>query len=505
MDLNIAVENLVQYGVLKLGYEKADVNFARNMILDALGVYDFKVGSADMAFVESQSVPDAIFAPLVDFAKENGKCEEGDEAVFATKLVAIVTPLPSVVQKKFNQILKEEGSEKATDYLFKLSVENYYIQKTMTDKNIYWKTDVKDGNFLEITINLSKPEKNNAEIAKLLSVPPAQNKYPLCPLCAENEGFNGGTAKNPRQTLRTVPIKLDGADWQLQYSPYVYYNHHAIVFSSKHSNMLIEESTFYKLTDFVGMFPHYFIGSNACLPIVGGSILNHEHFQGGGHFFPLHFASVAKQYKLDGFECKIERINWLNSAIRVTGKNQKAVCEVANKIYQSWLGYTDESVGILAETTAKHNALTPIARMIGEEYSIDLILRNNRTSEEHPAGIFHAHSEHHPVKSEGIGLIEAMGLYILPARLKTQLALLSEYLQGKKCDFEGFEIFEVPAKKLAEKFGTALSETEATAVVKEYVEETCRDILKNTAVFKDDEKGVCAFEKFIKNVGIMEV
>ncbi len=502
-NINIAVENLIAYGITKLGYLRGDKEYARNQILDALQIYDFVVGEADEEFVKNQTVPDEIFKPLASYAIENGIIKEVDSSVFATKLVSFVTPLPSVVNDKFQTLLKTD-SKSATDYLFDLSVKNYYIQKTATDKNIYWKTDVVDGNYLEITINLSKPEKNNAEIAKLLTEAP-KNKYPMCMLCKENIGFNGGAARNPRQTLRTIDVTLGGDLWHMQYSPYVYYNEHTICFSDVHSNMVISENTMEKICDYVETFPHYFVGSNADLPIVGGSILNHEHFQGGGHLFPMHFAEVEKTYKCDGFDVKIQRMNWLNSVVRVSGKNKAEVSKVAGHILKTWRSYTDESVGIFAKTTAPHNTITPVGRMLNGEYSIDLILRNNRTSEQHPHGIYHAHSEHHPIKSEGIGIIEAMGMFILPARLKRQLALVSDYLQGVIDNFDGYEILQPHAEMLGATHGRSLSKEDADKVVQTHVETTCREILGNTAVFKKDEKGEHAFEKFIKTLGFVDL
>lgn len=502
-NVNVAIENLIAYGITKLGYQKEDKEYARNQILDALKIYDYVVAEADTHFVNNQDVPDQVFAPLVHYAIKNDIIEEIDSSVFATKLVSLVTPLPSIVEKRFQKLMMI-NSKIATDYLFDLSIKNYYIQKTATDKNIYWKTDIVDGNYLEITINLSKPEKNNAEIAKLLTEAP-KNKYPMCMLCKENVGFNGGIAKNPRQTLRAVEVKLGGDKWHMQYSPYVYYNEHTICFADVHSNMVISENTMEKICDYVETFPHYFIGSNADLPIVGGSILNHEHFQGGGHLFPMHFSDVEKTYKCDGFDVKIQRINWLNSVVRVSGKNKEEVSKVCGHILQTWRNYSDESVEILAKTTAPHNTITPVGRMVDGEFSIDLILRNNRTNEAHPSGIYHAHSEHHPIKSEGIGIIEAMGMFILPARLKRQLALVSEYLQGNINDFEGYEILSPHAEILANSHGKALSKEDADKVVQMHVETTCREILKNTAVFKKDKEGEDAFEKFIKVLGFKEV
>ncbi len=502
-NISVAIENLLEYGIAKLGYDKCDKEYARNQILDAMGIYDFAISKADVDFVKKQTVPDKLFIPLVAYAIENGIIQDIHKDVFATKLVGFVTPLPSVVKKKFQTLMATE-SKSATDYLYDLSIKDYYIQKTATDKNIYWKTDVEDGNYLEITINLSKPEKSNAEVAKLLTNAP-KNIYPLCMLCKENVGFNGGAQRNPRQTLRTVELSLGGDLWHMQYSPYLYYNQHTICFADVHSNMKIGENTMEKICDYVELFPHYFIGSNADLPLVGGSILNHEHYQGGGHLFPMHFAKVKNTYLVDGYDVTVQRIDWLNSVVRITGANKKEVSKVAGHVLKTWRGYTDESVGIFAKTTAPHNTITPIARMKDGEFSIDLILRNNRTNQEHPDGIYHAHKVHHPIKSEGIGIIEAMGMFILPARLKRQLALVSEYLQGKVDDFIGYEILQPHAKMLEARYGRSLSVERAESVVKRHVEKTCREILKNTAVFKNDTKGEGAFEKFIKELGFKEV
>ncbi|MEG1520315.1 MAG: UDP-glucose--hexose-1-phosphate uridylyltransferase [Clostridia bacterium] len=459
-----AVNELVEYATFHLGLDKKDVVYVRNMLLDSLNLSDCYEGEIDSEKIKNMTVPDEILNSIAEYVKENAIVDELLIPNFLAKLMGLATPSPSAVERTFAEKYKAD-KKSATDYLYDLSIKNNYIQKTAVDKNLWWQADYKQGSSLEITINLSKPEKNNKDIAKLLTQ--KSTNYPKCALCYENVGFAGNLTKAARQNLRTIDLKLGGEEWFMQYSPYVYYDEHCIVINKEHHPMAVTSGTFEKLMEFVDIFPQYFVGSNACLPIVGGSILNHEHYQGGKHLMPLHYSAPRKFFVDKKYpDTEISILEWYNSCVRIESENEQHVIEEAKKLWATFEGYTDESVGIFAETNGeKHNAVTPIARRCGKKYIIEIILRNNITSEEHPDGVFHAHTEYHDVKSEGIGLIEAMGLFILPPRLLKSM------------------------------------ENEPNKYTKEYINNACQNILKNTAIFKDDEVGQKAFEVLLKKCG----
>lgn len=462
------VEELIEYAEIHLGMDKADKVYFRNLLLDSLNLTQASQADVDLEKIKKMTVPDEILNCIADYAREKNLVDEALIPNFLAKIMGLVTPSPSAVEKTFNA-LYEDDKNLATSYLYDLSIKNNYIQKTAVDKNLWWQADYDDGQSLEITINLSKPEKSNKDIAKLLTQ--VSTNYPKCMLCYENVGFAGNYSKPARQNLRTIDLELDGEKWFMQYSPYVYYDEHCIVINKKHSQMTISDSTFRKLTQFVEKFPQYFVGSNACLPIVGGSILNHEHFQGGLHMMPLHHAQSRRKFvDKNHLDVGISILEWYNSCIRIESENKDETVEVAKKIWSNFEGYSDESVGIYAQTDGeKHNTITPVARKSCDKFIIEIILRNNITSEEHPDGVFHAHKEFHDVKSEGIGLIEAMGLFILPPRVLKSM------------------------------------ESEPSKFTREYVNCACQNILKNTAIFKDDEKGQNAFNKFLNKCGFEEV
>ena len=338
--------------------------------------------------------------------------------------MGILTPPPREVRKKFTEACRE-SPEAATDWYYHFSQDTDYIRRYRIQKDMRWKTATEYGD-LDITINLSKPEKDPKAIAAAKNAP--QSGYPKCLLCPENEGYAGGLNHPARQNHRIIPLKIAGADWFLQYSPYVYYNEHCIAFNSQHIPMKIDRAAFCKLLDFVTIFPHYFIGSNADLPIVGGSILSHEHFQGGRYCFPMEKAPVEREIRFRDYEdVKAGIVKWPMSVIRLDCPNKERLVDLADKILTVWRGYTDENAFLFAETDGEpHNTITPIARRRGEDYELDLVLRNNITTEEHPLGVYHPHAELHHIKKENIGLIEVMGLAVLPSRLKGELAALEE-------------------------------------------------------------------------------
>lgn len=492
------IEELLLYAQLNLGLGGYDVIYARNIIMALLKItehYSEKLSDEEKQNIKKLDVPDILIQKLCDTARTENLAEEGMELSFASFIMSVLSPSPQCLADGFCRIKAEKGSEAACKYLLDISVKNNYIQKTAIEKNIIWQADF-DENYIEITINLSKPEKDNKEILKQLKKP--SSSYPKCMLCLENLGFMGNLNKPPRQNLRFVPVKLCGENWFMQYSPYMYYNEHCIVISENHTPMKVDKNTIIKLVDFAEQYPQYFIGSNASLPIVGGSILSHEHFQGGGHKMPLHFATDRKFYDTDINDVKISTVNWYNSVIRITSKKSDSVYIAACRVFDAWNNYNNEECGIIAQTTQHHNAFTPIVRKENGYYILEIILRNNRTSEQFPDGIFHAHPEHHNIKKEGIGLIEAMGLFILPARLKTQTEEIKKILMGEREYAEDLAVHEQMINKLKARQDGFLSPKEADSAITEYINETCKNILINTAVFKPDNKGLKAFDRFMQ-------
>ncbi|MBQ9481159.1 MAG: UDP-glucose--hexose-1-phosphate uridylyltransferase [Clostridia bacterium] len=506
----LLAEKLLRYARRFLHLKDTDEVYTRNLLLRELKLTAPYSGEEDISYIDGLDVPDTLVDELRSYAAENGLAAEGEENLFAAHILGLLTPVPSAVNEEFFCISGERGPQAACDYLYDMCVKNDYVQKTAIGRNLKWEYD--DGeNVLEITINLSKPEKDNKEIAKLLSKPTSGEKYPACALCKENEGF-GGTLTHPaRSNLRTVSVTLGGEPWFVQYSPYAYYNEHCIAISKKHTPMRVDGTTPVKLLDFVDIFPNYFIGSNAALPIVGGSILNHEHYQGGGHILPMRKAGVetplySKKYpNVHG-----GILNWYNSAARFSSESREELISAVTDIIEKWRGYTDETVGIYAFSGGNnHNTLSPIATKNGREYTIDVILRNNLTTDEYPDGVFHAHPEYFNIKKEGIGLIEAMGLFILPGRLKRQTAEIEKILSGERA-FDEAELDSPDCDlyvhrdmivKLKGENARLLSREEAAEKVRGYINEVCAKILECTAVFKRNEQGKKAFLKFFNAVG----
>lgn len=511
IDGKLLVEKLLRYSKKFLGLNPRDEIYFRNILLREFGL-DYPLEDAgDLSYIDELTVPDVLVSEIEDFAVETGKIADEERNLYSTYIFGILSPLPSVVNENFRKIKSKKGVQEACDYLFNLSIMNNYVQKTAIGRNLKW--EYQDGDrCLEITINLSKPEKSNKEIAKLLTLPKSDKKYPACLLCKENEGYQGTLTHPARENIRTVSVTLGGKPWFVQYSPYAYYDEHLIAISEEHAPMHIASDTIDKVLDFVDYFPNYMIGSNAALPIIGGSILNHEHFQGGGHLMPMHKAPVLKAYKAKGFsKVKVGVVDWYNSVIRLESKDRKQISELAKKIVSKWEIFTDENCGIFAETDGvRHNSLSPVMRKDGSKYICDMILRNNITTEEYPEGVFHAHPEYHNIKKEGIGLIEAMGLFILPGRLKKQLAMIADILCGasqydpeelQKEDNYLFAHKDMIKDLLSEGKCADLKTAEEKVTAK--VNDICRNILFNTAVFKKDEEGVKGFERFLNNCEII--
>ncbi len=505
VDGRLLTEKLLKYAICHLHMEKRDEIYFRNLLLREFNLNSPYEGEEDISFVSDLDVPDVLTKEIEEYARENSLCGEFEEGLYSTYIFGLLSPLPSVVNKEFIRIKEEEGEKSACKYLYDLSVKNNYVQKTAISKNLKW--EYVDGDkFLEITVNLSKPEKDNKEIAKLLTVKKSDKKYPSCLLCKENEGFAGTLTHPARENIRTVSLTMGGEPWFIQYSPYAYYNEHLIAISESHTPMHIEGDTVEKVLDFVDFLPNYMIGSNAALPIIGGSILNHEHFQGGEHLMPMHKAKLKKRFTAEGFEdVEVGIVDWYNSVIRLKSESREKISLLSKKIISSWAKFTDEDCGIFANTDGvPHNSLSPVCRKEGKEYIMDMILRNNITSEEYPDGVFHAHPEFHNIKKEGIGLIEAMGLFILPGRLKKQLYSIAEIL-CKKIPFnkedESLSVHkEMIENLISEGYSSTLEEAEKR--VTERVNVICKNILFNTAVFKDDEVGNRGFVKFLNSVNI---
>ena len=413
---------LVEYARRKDLIEEEDITWAINSLLDALKLDSYTPQPLPEGEIDLAQVLDR----LLDDAAQRGVLEQNSVVyrdLLDTELMGRLTPRPSQVAKKFWELYDECSPKDATDWYYDFSQNTNYIRRDRIARDIQWKAETEYGQ-LDITINLSKPEKDPKAIAAARNLPVSD--YPRCLLCKENEGYAGRVNHPARQNHRIIPIQMAGANWALQYSPYVYYNEHCIVFNQEHIPMKIDRSCFAKLLAFVERFPHYFVGSNADLPIVGGSILAHEHFQGGHYTFAMEKAPVETSFTFPGFEdIRSGIVKWPMSVVRLTGADPERLVQLADKILTSWRGYSDESAFIFAETDGEpHNTITPIARRRGEDFELDLVLRNNITTEEHPLGVYHPHAELHHIKKENIGLIEVMGLAVLPARLKGELARL---------------------------------------------------------------------------------
>ena len=509
IDGKLLVEKLLKYAECHLHLNKRDEIYFRNLLLREFKLDEPIEDVGDLSYICDLDVPDILTEELESFAVENELAEKGLKNLYSTYIFGILSPLPSQVNAKFLELKEKDGIEAACKYFYDLSVKSNYVQKTAIGRNLKW--EYPDGDkYLEITVNLSKPEKDNKEIAKLLTAP-KKAKYPACLLCKENEGFAGTPTHPARENIRTISLTLGGEDWFVQYSPYAYYNEHMIAISNKHAPMHISADTIDKITDFVDFFPNYMIGSNAALPIIGGSILNHEHFQGGEHLMPMHHAPVLTELKCEKYpSVKVGIVDWYNSVVRLQSADRAAIKALATEIICAWEKFSDESCGIYASTDGvRHNSLSPVCRKVGGEYIIDMILRNNKTSEEYPDGIFHAHPEYHNIKKEGIGLIEAMGLFILPGRLKKQLNMIAEILCGKAdydeaalSDKENYLYAHRDTIKELLALGKCKDMKDAEERVIDKVNCVCKNILFNTAVFKKDETGVKGFMNFMANCGV---
>ena len=511
MNIQKAVNKLTAYGVKTGLIEREDIIYTVNSILIALGM-----DSAEYEVAEIEKLSDEIsleeadlsayleevLKEIDDYAASNGLLENDSvlyRDLFDTKIMGLLVERPSEIIKKFNSLYKEDPV-KATDYYYNLSKNSDYIRRYRISKDMKWTAPTEYGD-LDITINLSKPEKDPKAIAAARNA--KQSGYPKCQLCWENEGYSGRVDHPARENHRIIPVTIQNSKWGFQYSPYVYYNEHCIVFNSQHIPMKIEHNTFCKLFDFVKQFPHYFVGSNADLPIVGGSILSHDHFQGGHYTFAMAKAPVERTFTVNGFE-DVESgiVRWPMSVIRLSGKSTDRIIELADVILAKWRGYTDEAAFIYAETDGTpHNTITPIARKRGENYELDLVLRNNITTKEHPLGVYHPHAELHHIKKENIGLIEVMGLAVLPARLKGEMAALKKAMLNGD-DLRKDEVLEKHADWVDE-FSKNYDHIDADnidGIVEKEIGKVFMHVLEDAGVYKRTTEGQAAFDRFVKTL-----
>ncbi|WP_438448599.1 UDP-glucose--hexose-1-phosphate uridylyltransferase [Gorillibacterium sp. sgz5001074] len=511
-DIALLVRFGRENGMLGEGDEWA----ATNALLALLGVAEPYEGPLPEERADS---PVPILERILDYTAEKGLLPAdtmGYRDLMDARIMGHLMPRQSEVAREFWATARGQSIQEATDRFYGLSINSNYIRMDRIKKNGYWLAPTEYGD-LEITINLSKPEKDPKDIAAERNLP--QSKYPKCLLCVENVGYAGRLNHPARQNHRIIPLTLAGKAWFFQYSPYVYYNEHCIILSAEHTPMKVSRKTFVHLLDFIGQFGHYFIGSNADLPIVGGSILNHDHFQGGRHIFPMEKAPVEQAYEAPGLpQVKIGRVKWPMSVVRISGPEQETLIELADRILQEWRGYSDAAAAIHAETVpdgvpTPHNTITPIARKNAQgEYELDLVLRNNRTSEEHPMGIFHPHADLHHIKKENIGLIEVMGLAVLPGRLKQELEEIAAILTGENGADGEWNKEEHPLAKhaawiseLQARYGTALSKEQAARVMEEEVGHKFARVLSDAGVYKRTGDGMAAYDRFMAHLGFRRV
>ncbi|WP_026508380.1 UDP-glucose--hexose-1-phosphate uridylyltransferase [Butyrivibrio sp. MC2013] len=514
-DVYESILDLAAYGLATGLIKSADTVYTINHILSVMDMDGFeddispeeeaakRAAAMDRAAIEDGSCIEKILGVLLDAAEAKGMIPEGSIAyrdLFDTELMGVLTPRPSEVIEHFNR-LYDESPVAASDWYYDFSRDSNYIRRARIARDLKWVTPTEYGD-LDITINLSKPEKDPRAIAAAGKA--RQSGYPKCQLCRENEGYRGRVDHPARQNHRIIPLTINNSPWFLQYSPYVYYNEHCIVFNSAHVPMKIDHEAFCKLFDFVKLFPHYFVGSNADLPIVGGSILSHDHFQGGHYEFPMARAGVGRSFSVTGFEdVDAGIVDWPMSVIRLSAPDSDRVIALADHILSAWRSYTDEDAFIYAYTDdTPHNTITPIARKRGDRFELDLVLRNNITTDEHPMGVFHPHAELHHIKKENIGLIEVMGLAVLPSRLRTEMADL------KKAILEGRDLRadEKTASHAdwAEKFMASydhIDESNIDKVLQDEIGKVFLQVLTDAGVYKRTAEGIAAFDRFIKSLG----
>ena len=494
--IDFIVSELIDYALERNLIAPEDKAYSTGLLLDILRMDDF----TPTAVTEKRPLH-LILEDACEYAYNKGIIESDSVVytdLFDTKIMGALMDRPSTVIEKFEKLYADTPA-KATDYFYAISCDSNYIRKDRISKDLKWQTPSCYGD-IDITVNLSKPEKDPKAIAAAKLLPPSG--YPKCALCHENEGFAGSVSKAARQTLRQIPFNMAGTPWYLQYSPYVYYNEHCIALSAEHTPMKIDRSSFAKLLGFVEHFPHYFIGSNADLPIVGGSILTHDHMQGGRYTFAMEKAPIEKELCFKGYEdVKAGIVSWPLSVIRLYSESPERLVDLADKILIKWRAYTDAEAGVFAFSgETPHNTITPIARRRGEGFELDLALRNNITTEEHPLGLYHPHSEHHNIKKENIGLIEVMGLAVLPSRLKNEISLMKDLILAGK-DLGGNEETAKHSEWFAKfKDNYTFTEENTEDIIKDEIGKTFVRVLEDAGVYKTDSKGREAFLRFVDAV-----
>ncbi|MEG0856879.1 MAG: UDP-glucose--hexose-1-phosphate uridylyltransferase [Terrisporobacter sp.] len=502
MNIYVEFERLINFGLKHKLFEKEDVTYMRNSLIEL-----FKLDEYIIEKIEAEELENAtsILDNLLDYAYKKGLLESNTPVyrdLLDTKIMSLLMPRPSQVINNFN-LLYNINKKAATDYLYDLSKSCDYVRTSRIAQNITWKTNTNYGH-IDITINLSKPEKDPKAIAAARSVVSAS--YPKCLLCKENVGYTGRLNHPARQNLRIVPFSLANEEWNLQYSPYSYYNEHCIILSSEHVPMVISKATFDRNLEFVEKFPHYFIGSNADLPIVGGSILTHDHYQGGRYEFAMAKAKDVYEIKIQGYEdIKISIVKWPLSVIRISGADRQILSELGEKILNHWRNYSDEIVGIFSHSNEiPHNTITPIARKREKNYELDLVLRNNRCDEQHPDGIFHPHKELHHIKKENIGLIEVLGLAVLPARLKDELADIKECLLDESKEYKMLEEASLIQyldwyNEIKLKYNN-INKDNIDSIIEDEVGFVFEKVLEHCGVFKWNEDGKKAMKNYMESL-----
>lgn len=500
MNIYREIIRLIQYGLKHELFTKDDEIFIRNGLLDVLNLDEYEDFEIDD---ENLNTPTEILGNILDYAFNNGILESNSPIyrdLLDTKIMGVLMPRPSEVIREFYNRYKE-SKESATSYLYNISKACDYVRTDRIAQNLVWKSSTEYGD-LDITINLSKPEKDPKAIAAAKNLPPA--KYPKCLLCKENEGYRGRINHPARQNIRIIPMELNNESWYLQYSPYAYYNEHCIVFAGEHVPMKITKNTFNRLLEFIEKFPHYFVGSNADLPIVGGSILTHDHYQGGNYEFAMDKAKDVYKFNLNSYKnIELSIVKWPLTVLRLKGRNRIELSELADKVLVHWRNYSDSIVDVYSCTNEiPHNTITPIARKDGEFYVLDLVLRNNRTSEEHPDGIFHPHKELHNIKKENIGLIEVLGLAVLPARLKDELEIIKLALVNDTDDIYNNEEMKIHLNWYEEikRNNQSINKENVDSIIEKEVGKVFSKVLEHCGVFKWDEDGKEAMKRYINSL-----
>lgn len=487
--INKIVEELLIYAEKNLYLNKEDIVYKRNILLDLLNQNEPYIGEIDKNYIFSLDRPDILFDELIN---------EGVSEKLAIRIFGELSPLPSAINENFYS-LKSIAPRDATSYFYDLCVKNYYVQKSKIDKNI----NSVSSNGIELSINLSKPEKNNADIKKaLLDI---NVTYPKCAICKDNVGFKGEGKFLPRGNLRTIDFDLDGSKWFFQYSPYGYFDEHFILVKDEHTPMKLSDENIKSLFLFIKQFPHYVIGSNSDLPISGGSILTHEHFQGGKHIFPIMKRNYLEKYKFeDTNDVDIYKLDWFASTLVVAGKEHEKVFDVSKKIIRFYENYSDENIGLISKDKEQHNSVTLLLQYIDNEYRLFIVFRNNIVNEQYPDGVFHAHKEYHIIKKEGIGLIEEGGRFILPARLERQFKQIKDIILNNYSFEEYTKKYPdmVDFKDFIDLVKNYYDGSNLDNVLNEVTGKYCENILRNTSVFKNDKQGEDAFNAFIKKLGL---